>query len=52
MSTAIFPIRTCCRWKLDEAWIARIGEPCRNCPTRRFARFMSDYGLTAYDASV
>jgi aspartyl-tRNA(Asn)/glutamyl-tRNA(Gln) amidotransferase subunit B len=38
--------------ELDEAWIARIGDTLPELPDEKIARFMSDYSLTAYDASV
>jgi aspartyl-tRNA(Asn)/glutamyl-tRNA(Gln) amidotransferase subunit B len=38
--------------ELDAAWIARIGDTLPELPDEKIARFMSGYGLTAYDASV
>jgi aspartyl-tRNA(Asn)/glutamyl-tRNA(Gln) amidotransferase subunit B len=38
--------------ELDQAWIARIGDTLPELPDEKIARFMSDYSLTAYDASV
>ncbi len=38
--------------ELDAAWIARIGDTLPELPDEKIARFMADYGLTAYDASV
>ena len=38
--------------ELDAAWIARIGDTLPELPDEKIARFMADYGLSAYDASV
>ncbi len=38
--------------ELEEAWIAGIGETLPELPDEKIARFMSDYGLPVYDASV
>ncbi len=38
--------------ELDAAWIARIGDTLPELPDEKISRFMADYGLSAYDASV
>jgi aspartyl-tRNA(Asn)/glutamyl-tRNA(Gln) amidotransferase subunit B len=38
--------------EVEEAWIEEIRSTCRNCRTRKRARFESDYGLSHYDAGV
>jgi aspartyl-tRNA(Asn)/glutamyl-tRNA(Gln) amidotransferase subunit B len=38
--------------ELDEAWISTIGSSLPELPDDKIDRFMRDYGLTAYDASV
>ncbi len=37
---------------LDAPYIAGVRARSRNCPTRRRARFASEYGLSGYDAQV
>jgi aspartyl-tRNA(Asn)/glutamyl-tRNA(Gln) amidotransferase subunit B len=38
--------------ELEEAWIGRIAASLPELPDEKIARFMKDYGLTAYDAQV
>ncbi len=38
--------------ELDEAWIALLAEGLPELPDAKKARFIADYGLSAYDASV
>jgi aspartyl-tRNA(Asn)/glutamyl-tRNA(Gln) amidotransferase subunit B len=38
--------------ELEEAWIARIRESLPELPDEKITRFISDYGLSTYDASV
>jgi aspartyl-tRNA(Asn)/glutamyl-tRNA(Gln) amidotransferase subunit B len=38
--------------ELDEAWIAAIKSSLPELPDDKIARFMKDYGLSAYDAAV
>jgi aspartyl-tRNA(Asn)/glutamyl-tRNA(Gln) amidotransferase subunit B len=38
--------------ELDEAWVGKIKATLPELPDEKIARFMKDYGLTAYDAQV
>ena len=52
MTTVIFRNRICCRWSLDEAWVAGLKEKLPELPDEKRARFRDDYGITFYDAGV
>ena len=49
---AISPIPTCCRWSSTRPMWTSCRRICRSCRTTSSARFMSQYGLSAYDAAV
>ena len=52
MTTAISPIRTCCRSNSTRPMSMRWRAICRNCRTTRRTRLVAELGLSAYDASM
>ena len=46
-----FPVPTCCRWSSSE-YLAKLREQLPELPVQKRERFESQYGLSAYDASV
>ena len=51
-TTAISPIRICCRWNWRRRWSTDLQQSLPELPDDKKARFMRDYALSAYDADV
>ena len=51
-TTATSPTPTCCRWRLEQAWVDAIAAGLPELPDAKKARFVTDYGMTEYDAGV
>ena len=51
-TTAIFPTPTCCRSNSTTPFIDALAADLPELPDAKRARFMADYGLSAYDASI
>ena len=51
-TTAISPIRTCCRSNSTQAEVDALKAQLPELPDEKKARFMREYGLSAYDAGV
>ena len=51
-TTATSPIRTCCRWRSISSTSMRWRATLPELPDQKAQRFMTEYGLSAYDAGV
>ena len=51
-TTATSRIRTCCRSRIDEAFIEAVRKTLPELPDEKAARFVREHGLVQYDADV